>query len=165
MRSCRCGSSACRCLNPGCGGFMNSKRTDACVCELPSPSCESGYVREEKVIMSDREPWQQVEGPCNACGRTDCLLVKQWKSESAYQSCLAHTRARLVAAEAAELLVRRLVFCPPWRVERDWTWEVIDANGTTVLKCISQEEADRLVAYVKTVWTDMLAGSRGDGSR
>lgn len=39
VNTCRCGSYACRCLNAGCGGFMNS-RTEACACEKPTPACE-----------------------------------------------------------------------------------------------------------------------------
>lgn len=34
---------------------------------------------------------------------------------------------------------------PPFRVERDWTWEVYDAKGVLVAKCMTQQEAYALV--------------------
>ena len=34
----------------------------------------------------------------------------------------------------------------PWRVESDWTEEVIDADGRCVAKCRTRENAERLVA-------------------
>lgn len=33
----------------------------------------------------------------------------------------------------------------PWRVEQDWTWEVTDAYGYVVMKCMTEAQARALV--------------------
>jgi len=39
----------------------------------------------------------------------------------------------------------------PWRVDRDWTWEVIAADGTTITKCATGVLADAIVAEAEAV--------------
>ncbi len=37
----------------------------------------------------------------------------------------------------------------PWKIEQDWTWEVIASDGHIVAKCPSREEADAVVAWAE----------------
>jgi hypothetical protein len=37
----------------------------------------------------------------------------------------------------------------PWRIERDWTWEVLDAEGKRVASCQTPERAEAVVAWGK----------------
>ena len=57
--------------------------------------------------MTDRMPWQQVEGACRGCGRVDCSLVKQHKSEAAYQACLERTIVRMERLQPPLDMLRR----------------------------------------------------------
>lgn len=34
----------------------------------------------------------------------------------------------------------------PWRIEQDWTWEVMDVAGQIVMKCQSRSQAETLLA-------------------
>lgn len=57
----------------------------------------------------------------------------------------------------------------PWRIEQDWTWEVYDASGGLVLKCMSPVEASLLCDLVKKYDADekefnrWMTGQLGEG--
>ena len=39
----------------------------------------------------------------------------------------------------------------PWRIDRDWTWEVIASDGHTVAKCMRPEQARAVVAQAEQI--------------
>ena len=43
----------------------------------------------------------------------------------------------------------------PWRIEQDWTMEVIAADGHIVAKCSSREKAQRVVDWVEAKEREM----------
>ena len=45
----------------------------------------------------------------------------------------------------------------PWRIEQDWTWEVIAANGATVAKCQTPAEAQAIVSLAETFRASLAA--------
>lgn len=55
--------------------------------------------------------------------------------------------------EAARALVFHLV-CehpPPWRVEQDWSFEVIAADGHVVAKCSASQDAEAIVEIASAI--------------
>jgi len=42
-----------------------------------------------------------------------------------------------------------LVHPLPWKVERDWTYEVIANDGVIVAKCKSNEDAETVIEFAK----------------
>jgi hypothetical protein len=65
-----------------------------------------------------------------------------------------------------EVLLKRLVdnlldsHPLPWRIEWDWTCEVIDARGHVVLKCPTAKDADELIALGQSVASENEARHR-----
>ena len=43
----------------------------------------------------------------------------------------------------------------PWRIEQDWAWEVIAADGTTVAKCQTPARAQAVVATTEAMMAEM----------
>lgn len=59
-----------------------------------------------------------------------------------------HLRAERDALHA--VLDHALLAHPlPWRVEQDWTWEVIAADGATIAKCMTPSQAQAVVALAE----------------
>lgn len=48
---------------------------------------------------------------------------------------------------AADDIVRQVYLTRPlpWTIDRDWTWEVLDAKGQVVAKCMTPEQAQAVV--------------------
>lgn len=50
------------------------------------------------------------------------------------------------------LLVNRILAHPlPWRIERDWTYEVIAHDGAIIAKCPNYEEAAIIVDWANNL--------------
>jgi len=53
---------------------------------------------------------------------------------------------------ARELLWRQIMKNPlPWKVEQDWTWEVIAANGTCIAKFQKWSQAQEMVSAAEAL--------------
>ena len=59
--------------------------------------------------------------------------------------------AVLDVRDAEDAIVRNVMLSHPlpWRVEQDWTWEVIDAKGAVVAKCMTYARATAVVALAE----------------
>lgn len=59
-------------------------------------------------------------------------------------------------------LVQRLIAKHPlpWRIDHDWTVEVLDAKGNCVIKLKSQADAEGLIHFADQVATEMAQGAR-----
>lgn len=64
-----------------------------------------------------------------------------------------------MAAEHAALrfvLLHALLSHPlPWRVDQDWTWEVLAADGATIAKCRTPEQAQAVVSLAERMAAEM----------
>ena len=40
----------------------------------------------------------------------------------------------------------------PWKVERDWSYEVVATDKTIIAKCMSYDEAERVVMFAKELY-------------
>lgn len=114
---------------------------------LKCSNCGDGW---EEGHVCNRMPWQQVEGACRGCDRDDCALVKQHKSEAAYQACLAHTVERLERAQertriADQQLDQQMKQCEEHQnaVHNGWTAartraEAAEAKLASALRLLSE---------------------------
>jgi len=62
---------------------------------------------------------------------------------------------------ARELLWRQIKKHPlPWKVDQDWTWEVIAANGTCLAKFRYQHQAEEMVAAAEALQAYVIESSK-----
>ena len=62
---------------------------------------------------------------------------------------------------ARELLYRQIMKHPlPWKVEQDWTWEVIAANGTCLAKFRFQHQAEEMVAAAEALRAYLIESTK-----
>lgn len=45
----------------------------------------------------------------------------------------------------------------PWKIEQDWTWEVIDASGQVVTKCQRRSQAEALIELAREIREEQAA--------
>lgn len=43
----------------------------------------------------------------------------------------------------------------PWRIEQDWTSEVTAADGTTIVKCMTPQEAEWVIKLAEKITKDL----------
>jgi hypothetical protein len=67
----------------------------------------------------------------------------------------AQTRLTLLRQLVDNLLDRHSL---PWRIEWDWTCEVIDTHGRIVLKCRTAKDGNELIALAQSVAAENEAG-------
>lgn len=65
------------------------------------------------------------------------------------------------------LLAQQLITNPlPWRVNLDWNYEVVAANGTVIVRCPSEDEAQTIIELAEGIQTNLdsvdLDGSFSD---
>lgn len=48
----------------------------------------------------------------------------------------------------------------PWRIEQDWTWEVLAADGATIAKCMTPAQAQAVVSLAETMTAEDAAATR-----
>lgn len=44
----------------------------------------------------------------------------------------------------------------PWRVEHDWTYEVTAQSGHIIAKCMTEEAAERIIAFAQSIMSELV---------
>lgn len=66
-----------------------------------------------------------------------------------------------MAAWAKELLFRQLMKHPlPWKIDQDWTWEVIAADGACLAKFIYPHQAEEMVSAAEALQVYLVESKR-----
>jgi len=60
---------------------------------------------------------------------------------------------------ARRFILQELINHPlPWKAEWDWTCEVVAADGQTVAKCASSEEAEAVIKLANKIQREIVEG-------
>jgi hypothetical protein len=66
-----------------------------------------------------------------------------------------------MAAWAKELLFRQLMKHPlPWKVDQDWTWEVLAADGACIAKFQTCHQAEEMIAAAEALQIYLVESKR-----
>jgi len=96
----------------------------------------------------------------NLRGLAEKVLATSHEGEArtaAHELALAVLDAEAVRSDIAhDVVLHNLIHHPlPWRVERDWTYEVTAADGTIITKCMSHERAMAIIALAEKLQNDL----------